>query len=131
MNVGASHVQELKPDTLGHGLVMGAVPKGCAAHLPYLFDEASAPMLVTAAEADAAKKGVALNSVWRGVAKLAKSLTVHRHPCGQDDSVMKSLPADRGRQVWMCVLRVSPVSVTCHPVRSLFAVILLAACGRT
>jgi len=54
------------------------VPKGYAAHLAHLLDEAPVPMVVMAVEEAAAKEGVAPKAVWRNVAKLARSLAVHR-----------------------------------------------------
>jgi hypothetical protein len=49
-NAGVSHVQEVPPDTLGHALVGGSVPKGYAAHLTRLLDEAPVPLVVMAVE---------------------------------------------------------------------------------
>jgi transcriptional regulator with XRE-family HTH domain len=74
----ASYVQEVPPDTLGHALVSGNVPKGYAAHLTHLLDEAPVSLVVMAVEEAAAKEGVAPKAVWRSVAKLARSLAVHR-----------------------------------------------------
>ena len=78
-NASVSYVQEVPPDTLGHALVSGSVPKGYAAHLTHLLDEAPVPLVVMAVEEAAAKEGVAPKAVWRNVAKLARSLSVHRH----------------------------------------------------
>ncbi|MCU0923322.1 MAG: helix-turn-helix domain-containing protein [Burkholderiaceae bacterium] len=77
-NASVSYVQEVPPDTLGHALVSGSVPKGYAAHLTHLLDEAPVPLVVMAVEEAAAKEGVAPKAVWRNVAKLARSLAVHR-----------------------------------------------------
>lgn len=77
-NASVSYVQEVPPDTLGQALVSGSVPKGYAAHLTHLLDEAPVPLVVMAVEEAAAKEGVAARAVWRNVAKLAKSLGVHR-----------------------------------------------------
>jgi len=55
-----------------------SVPKGYAAHLAHLLDEAPVPMVVMAVEEAAAKEGVAPKAVWRKVAKVARSLAVHR-----------------------------------------------------
>ena len=77
-NASVSYVQEVPPDTLGRALVGVGVPKGYAAHLTHLLDEAPVPLLVMAVEEAAAKEGVAARAVWRNVAKLAKSLGVHR-----------------------------------------------------
>lgn len=78
-NASVSYVQEVPPETLGHALASGSVPKGYAAHLTHLFDEAPVPLVVMAVEEAAAKEGVAAKAVWRNVARLAKSLGVHRH----------------------------------------------------
>jgi hypothetical protein len=59
-------------------LVSGSVPKGCAAHLTHLLDEAPVPLVVMDMEEAAANEGVAPKAVWRNVAKLARSLAVHR-----------------------------------------------------
>jgi Ni,Fe-hydrogenase III small subunit len=77
-NASVSYVREVPPGTLGHALVSGSVPKGYAAHLTHLLDEAPVPMVVMAVEEAAASEGVAPRAVWRNVAKLAKSLAVHR-----------------------------------------------------
>jgi len=77
-SASVSYVQDVPPDTLGHALVSGSVPKGPAAHLTHLLDEASVPLVVMAVEEAAANEGVAPKAVWRNVAKLARSLAVHR-----------------------------------------------------
>jgi transcriptional regulator with XRE-family HTH domain len=77
-NASVSYVQEVPPDTLGHALVSGSVPKGYAAQLTHLLDEAPVPLGVMAVEEAAAKEGVSPKAVWRNVAKLARSLAVHR-----------------------------------------------------
>lgn len=77
-NASVSYVQEVPPATLGHALVSGRVPDGYAAHLTHLLDEAPVPLVVMAVEEAAANEGVAPRAVWRNVAKLAKSLAVHR-----------------------------------------------------
>ena len=56
----------------------GSVPKGCAAHRTHLLDEAPVPQVVMAMEEAAANEGVAPRAVWRNVAKLVRSLSVHR-----------------------------------------------------
>jgi transcriptional regulator with XRE-family HTH domain len=78
-NASVSFAHELSPDTLGHALVTGSVPKGYAAHLTHLLDEAPVPLVVMAVEEAAAIEGVAPRAVWRNVAMLARSLAVHRH----------------------------------------------------
>lgn len=77
-NASVSHVQEVPPDTLGHALVSGSVPKGHADHPTHLLDAAPVPPVVLAAEEAAAKEVVAPKAAWRRVAKLARSLAVHR-----------------------------------------------------
>jgi len=63
---------------LWHALVSGSVPKGYAAHLTHLLDEAPVPLVVMAVEEAAANEGVAPKAVWRNLAMLARSLAVHR-----------------------------------------------------
>ena len=46
-NASVGYVQVVPPDTLGHALVSGSVPKGYAAHLTHLLDEAPVPLVVT------------------------------------------------------------------------------------
>lgn len=77
-NASVSYVQEVPPDTLGHALVSGSVPKGYAAHLTHLLDEAPVPLVVLAVEEAALSEGVSPKAVWRNVAKLARSLAVQR-----------------------------------------------------
>jgi transcriptional regulator with XRE-family HTH domain len=77
-NASVSYVQEVPPSTLGRALVSGHVPEGYAAHLTHLLDEAPVPLVVMAVEEAAANEGIALKVVWRNVAKLARSLAVHR-----------------------------------------------------
>jgi transcriptional regulator with XRE-family HTH domain len=77
-NASVSCVQEVPPDMLGQALASGSVPKGYAADLAHLPDEAPVPLLVMVVEEAAAKEGVAPKAVWRNVAKLARSLAVHR-----------------------------------------------------
>ena len=52
-----SYVQEVPPDTLGYALVSGSVPKGYAAHLTHLLNEAPVPLVVMAVEEAAANEG--------------------------------------------------------------------------
>lgn len=67
------------PNALSHELLSGGIPTGCAAHLTQLLDEAPVPLLVMAVEEAAAKEGVTPKAVSRNVAKLARSLALHRH----------------------------------------------------
>ena len=78
-NASVRCVREVLPDTLGHALVSGCAPQGYAAHLTYLLDGAPVPLVVMAVEEAAANEGVSPKAVWRNVAKLARSLAVHRH----------------------------------------------------
>jgi hypothetical protein len=75
---GVSYVQEVPPDTRGHALISGNVPKGYAAHLTHLLDEAPVALVVMAVEDAAASEGVAPKAVWRNVSKLARSPGIHR-----------------------------------------------------
>jgi transcriptional regulator with XRE-family HTH domain len=77
-NASVSYAPEVPPATLGHALVSGSVPKGYAGHLTHLLDEAPVPLVVMAVEEAAASEGVAPRAVWRNVAKLARTLDVHR-----------------------------------------------------
>lgn len=62
-NASVSYVREVPPDTLGHALVSGSVPKDYAAHLTHLLDEAPVPLVVLAVEEAAANEGVAPKAV--------------------------------------------------------------------
>lgn len=73
-----SYAAEVPPDTLGCVLASGSVPRRYAAHLTHLLDEAPVPVVVMAVEEAAAQEGMPPKAVWRNVAKLAKSLSVHR-----------------------------------------------------
>jgi hypothetical protein len=77
-NASVSYVQEVPPDTLGHALISGNVPKGYAAHLTHLLDEAPVALVVMAVEDAAASEGVPPKAVWRNVSRLARSLGIHR-----------------------------------------------------
>ncbi len=77
-NASVSYVHEVSPETLGHALVSGSVPKRYAAHLTHLLDEAPVPLVVMAVEEAATNEGLAPKTVWRNVARLARSLAVHR-----------------------------------------------------
>lgn len=77
-NASVSHAREVPPDTLGHALASGSIPNGYAAHLTHLLDEAPVPLVVRAVEEAASQEGLAPRAVWRNVAKLARTLGVHR-----------------------------------------------------
>ena len=59
---------------------MPLIKDGIVTDDPYLqiLDEAPVPLVVMAVEEAAANEGVAPKAVWRNVAKLARSLAVHR-----------------------------------------------------
>ena len=73
-----SYEPEVPPDTLAQALASGQVPAGFAAHLTHLLDEAPVPLVVMAVEETAAKEKVRPKTVWLNVAKLARTLEVHR-----------------------------------------------------
>jgi DNA-binding XRE family transcriptional regulator len=73
-----SYTHELAPKTLGETLVSGEVPPSFVPHLVHLLDEAPVPIVVMAVEEAAARAHVSPKTVWRNVARLAKSLSVHR-----------------------------------------------------
>jgi transcriptional regulator with XRE-family HTH domain len=73
-----SYARELPPETLGQALAKGTIAAPFAAHMTHLFDEAPVPIVVMAVEEAASREHVPPRQVWRNVAKLAKSLSVHR-----------------------------------------------------
>ena len=73
-----SYSREMAPETLGRTLASGVVPRPFIAHLTHLLDEAPLPIIVMAVEEAALREHVAPRQVWRNVAKLARSLDVHR-----------------------------------------------------
>jgi transcriptional regulator with XRE-family HTH domain len=73
-----SYARELVPETLAQALVSGDVPSPFAPHLAHLLDEAPVPTVVMAVEEAAAHAHLPPRQVWRNVAKLAQSLSVHR-----------------------------------------------------
>jgi len=73
-----SYAHELAPETLGETLISGEVPPPFVPHLVHLLDEAPVPIVVMAVEEAAIHAHVPPKTVWRNVAKLAKSLSVHR-----------------------------------------------------
>ncbi len=73
-----SYASELTPDTLSAALVSGEIPKQFVPHLVHLLDEAPVPIVVMAVEETATLAQVPPKAVWRSVAKLAKTLAVHR-----------------------------------------------------
>lgn len=77
-NASVSYVRELEPEALGKVLASGEVPAPFVPHLAHLLDEAPVSMVVMAVEEAASKAHVPPRKVWRNVAKLAKSLSVHR-----------------------------------------------------
>lgn len=73
-----SYADELAPEALGQVLASGAAPQPFAPHLAHLLEEAPVPIVVMAVEEAASRAHVPPRPVWRNVAKLAKSLSVHR-----------------------------------------------------
>lgn len=73
-----SYAREMAPETLGQTLASGIVPAPFVAHLTHLLDEAPLQIIVMAVEEAASREHVTPRQVWRNVAKLAKSLDVHR-----------------------------------------------------
>jgi transcriptional regulator with XRE-family HTH domain len=73
-----SYARELAPEALGEVLASGDVPPPFAPHLAHLLDEAPVPIVVMAVEEAASVAHLPPRQVWRNVAKLARSLSVHR-----------------------------------------------------
>lgn len=73
-----SYSRELVPEALEKVLASGDVPPPFAAHLTHLLDEAPVPVVVMAVEETASRAHVPPRQIWRNVAKLAESLSVHR-----------------------------------------------------
>lgn len=73
-----SYSRELAPETLEQALASGEVPPAFAPHLTHLLDEAPVPTVVMAVEEAAAQAHLPPRKVWRNVARLAQSLSVHR-----------------------------------------------------
>ena len=73
-----SYKRELAPEALEKVLASGDVPPSFAPHLIHLLDEAPVPVVVMAVEEAASRAHLPPRQVWRNVAKLAQSLSVHR-----------------------------------------------------
>jgi|EBPBiocorrection_1091918.scaffolds.fasta_scaffold10257_4 transcriptional regulator with XRE-family HTH domain len=73
-----SYKRELAPEALEKVLASGDVPPSFAPHLIHLLDEAPVPVVVMAVEEAASRAHLPPRQVWRNVAKLAESLSVHR-----------------------------------------------------
>ena len=73
-----SYAHELAPEVLEQVLATGDVQPSFAPHLTHLLDEAPVPTIVMAVEEAAAHAHLPPRQVWRNVAKLAQSLSVHR-----------------------------------------------------
>jgi DNA-binding XRE family transcriptional regulator len=73
-----SYARELAPETLGQALAKGTIAAPFAPHMTHLFDEAPVPIIVMAVEEAASREHVAPRQIWRNVAKLARTLSVHR-----------------------------------------------------
>lgn len=77
-NTSVSYAQELAPEALGQALASGDVPPVFTPHLAHLLDETPLPIVVMAVEEAASRAHMPPRHVWRNVAKLARSLSVHR-----------------------------------------------------
>ena len=73
-----SYSRELAPKTLEQALASGEVPPAFAPHLTHVLDEAPVPTVVIAVEEASAQAHLPPRKVWRNVARLAQSLSVHR-----------------------------------------------------
>ena len=73
-----SYARDLDPEALVQVLASGEVPPSFAPHLTHLLDEAPVPIVVMAVEEAASRAHLPPRQVWRNVAKLAESLSVHR-----------------------------------------------------
>jgi transcriptional regulator with XRE-family HTH domain len=73
-----SYADEMSPDALGHALASGEVPPSYQAHLAHLLDEAPVQIVVMAVEEAASRAHIQPRQVWRNLARLAQSLSVHR-----------------------------------------------------
>ncbi|QHE85743.1 helix-turn-helix domain-containing protein [Hydrogenophaga sp. BPS33] len=73
-----SYARELGPDALEKALASGEVSPPFAPHLTHLLDEAPVSIVVMAVEETASRAHVPPRQIWRNVAKLAESLSVHR-----------------------------------------------------
>lgn len=73
-----SYARELAPEALEQALASGDVPSTFAPHLTHLLDEAPVPIVVMAVEEAASRAYLPPRQIWRNVAKLAESLSVHR-----------------------------------------------------
>lgn len=73
-----SYAHELAPEALEQALASGDVPLPFAPHLTHLLDEAPVPIVVMAVEEAASRAHLPPRQIWRNVAKLAESLSVHR-----------------------------------------------------
>ena len=73
-----SYARELAPEALEKALASGDVPLPFVPHLAHLLDEAPVPIVVMAVEETASRAHLPPRQVWRNVAKLAESLSVHR-----------------------------------------------------
>lgn len=66
------------PEMLGTTLISGEVQPTFVPHLVHLLDETPVPIVVMAVEEAAIDAHVPPKAVWRNVAKLARTLAVHR-----------------------------------------------------
>jgi len=77
-NANVSYARELQADALARMLVSGEVPATYAPHLTHLLDEAPLPIVVMAVEEAAGEARIPPRRVWRNVARMARTLSVHR-----------------------------------------------------
>ncbi|HVR54937.1 MAG: transcriptional regulator [Variovorax paradoxus] len=73
-----SYARELAPETLGEVLASGEVPAPFVPHLAHLLDEAPVATVVMAVEEAASRGHLPPRQIWRNVARLAETLSVHR-----------------------------------------------------
>ena len=73
-----SYAHELAPKVLEQVLASGDVPPSFAPHLTHLLDEAPLPIVVMAVEEAAGEARIPPRRVWRNVARMARTLSVHR-----------------------------------------------------
>lgn len=77
-NASVSYARELTPEDLSDVLTRGDVPQAFAPHVTHFLDETPIPIVVAAVEEAAAQAHVKPEQIWRHVAKMAQTLSVHR-----------------------------------------------------
>jgi len=73
-----SYARELAHDALEQALASGDMPPPFAPHLTHFLDETPVPIVVMAVEETASRAHLPSRQIWRNVADLAESLSVHR-----------------------------------------------------